>query len=103
IGIHSDFFDMFLVGSSHRELVVTGPAVSTVVSMEATATAGQILVSRRTANALRPSDLGEVRGEGLLLRRVPSAAAQSPTAYGPVLATGDPSQCVPTAIRSSIN
>ncbi len=103
IGIHSGFFDMFLVGASHSELVVAGPAVSTVVSMESTATAGQILVSRRTANALRPSDLGEVRGEGLLLRRVPSAAAQSPTAYGPVLATGDPSQCVPTAIRSSIN
>ncbi len=40
IGIHSGCFDMFLVGASHRELVVAGPAVSTVVSMESTATRG---------------------------------------------------------------
>ena len=53
IGIHSGRFDMFLVGASHRELIVAGPAVSTVVSMESTATAGQILVSRPTADALR--------------------------------------------------
>ena len=35
VGVHSGRFDMFLVGDSHRELVVTGPAASTTVSMEA--------------------------------------------------------------------
>ena len=77
-------------------------AVSTVVSMESTATAGQILVSRQTAAALRRSDLGEACGDGLLLRRAPTAA-HSVAAYDPVLATGDPSQCVPAAIRSSVH
>ncbi|MGO9333000.1 MAG: adenylate/guanylate cyclase domain-containing protein [Acidimicrobiales bacterium] len=103
IGIHSGLFDMFLVGASHRELVVTGPAVSTVVSMESTATAGQILVSERTATALRPSDLGEARGDGLLLCRPPTAAGPFAATYDPVLSTGDPSHCVPAAIRSSIH
>ena len=45
IGVHSGRFDLFLVGASHRELVVTGPAASTTVSMEGAATAGEIVIS----------------------------------------------------------
>ena len=45
VGVHSGLFDFFLVGASHRELIVTGPAASTTVSMEAAAEAGEILVS----------------------------------------------------------
>ena len=52
VGVHSGSFDFFLVGSSHRELVVTGPAASTTVSMEAAAVAEEILLSERTAGAL---------------------------------------------------
>ena len=31
VGMHSGQFHFFLVGDSHRELIVTGPAASTVV------------------------------------------------------------------------
>ena len=62
VGVHSGEFHFFLVGGSHRELIVTGPAASTVVTMEGTADAGQIVVSPATAAALRPGVLG--RGEG---------------------------------------
>ena len=51
VGVHSGDFHFFLVGGSHRELVVTGPAASTTVTMEGTADAGQIVVSPTTAAA----------------------------------------------------
>ncbi|MGA2928131.1 MAG: adenylate/guanylate cyclase domain-containing protein [Solirubrobacteraceae bacterium] len=34
VGVHSGFYAMFLVGDSHRELVIGGAATSTVVAME---------------------------------------------------------------------
>lgn len=34
VGVHSGDFHFFLVGGSHRELIVTGPGASTVVTME---------------------------------------------------------------------
>jgi class 3 adenylate cyclase len=37
VGIHSGSFDFFLVGASHRELVITGPAATATVDMEADA------------------------------------------------------------------
>jgi class 3 adenylate cyclase len=45
-GVHSGRYDMFLVGGSHREYLIAGPAASTVVEMEGAAQAGQIVVSR---------------------------------------------------------
>ena len=78
VGVHSGNFDIFLVGSSHRELVVTGPAASTTVSMEAAAVAEEILLSEQTAGALRPSDLGPAKGPGRLLRRAPRSRRHMP-------------------------
>ena len=49
VGIHSGLFDFFLVGDSHREFIVTGPAASTTVSMEGTADPGEIVISDATA------------------------------------------------------
>ena len=101
IGINSGQFDMFLVGNSHRELMVTGPAASTTVSMESTATAGEILLSPQTAASLRTSDLGEPRGDGYLLRRAPTVSV-SPVVPRHFEDPGvDLSQCVSTAIRKS--
>ena len=40
VGIHSGEFDFFLVGDSHRELIVAGPAASRTVEMESAASAG---------------------------------------------------------------
>lgn len=39
-GVHSGTYEMFLVGGSHREHLIAGPAASTLVAMEAAATVG---------------------------------------------------------------
>ena len=62
VGVHSGDFHFFLVGGSHRELIVTGPAASATVEMEGTADAGQIVVSPDTAAALRPGLVGRAEG-----------------------------------------
>src|SRR5690348_7382770 len=48
-GVHSGRFQFFLVGRSHRELLITGPAATRTVAMEATSEAGEIVVSPETA------------------------------------------------------
>jgi class 3 adenylate cyclase/tetratricopeptide (TPR) repeat protein len=72
VGVHSGRFHFFLVGDSHRELIVTGPAASTTVAMEGTADAGEIVISGDTARALRTGVVGAPKGAGHLLRRAPS-------------------------------
>jgi class 3 adenylate cyclase/tetratricopeptide (TPR) repeat protein len=72
VGIHSGLFEFFLVGDLHRELVITGPAATHTVEMESTAAAGQILVSRATAELLPARSLGEAKAEGILIRRSPN-------------------------------
>src|SRR5215471_18736382 len=70
-GLHTGVFQFFLVGESHRELLVTGPAASRTVEMEAASEAGEILVSTETAAALDPSTLGDEKGPGRLLQAGP--------------------------------
>ena len=70
-GLHSGRFQFFLVGEGHRELLVTGPAATQTVQMEATSEAGEILVSGETAGALGEDSLGEDKGDGRLLRAAP--------------------------------
>jgi class 3 adenylate cyclase/tetratricopeptide (TPR) repeat protein len=72
VGIHSGSYAMFLVGSSHRELLIGGSASSTVVVMEGLAGAGQILLSPETAAMLPRSCLGAPVGTGVLLSRSPA-------------------------------
>ena len=73
VGVHSGVTDFFLVGSSHRELIVAGDAASEVVRLEAAAGTGRILVSPAAAAALPHANLGPRSGPGLLLRgTVPS-------------------------------
>jgi class 3 adenylate cyclase/tetratricopeptide (TPR) repeat protein len=70
-GLHSGRFQFFLVGDSHRELLIAGPAATRTVEMEATSEAGEILVSAETAAALEPGTLADKKGEGRLLRGAP--------------------------------
>jgi class 3 adenylate cyclase/tetratricopeptide (TPR) repeat protein len=70
-GIHSGRFQFFLVGDSHRELLVSGPAATRTVEMEAASEAGEILVSPETAASLDPAMLGEPKGPGVLLAAPP--------------------------------
>ena len=52
VGVHSGSCAFFLAGDSHRELIITGPAVTKTVEMESAAQAGEILVSAETAAVL---------------------------------------------------
>ncbi|HET9462044.1 MAG TPA: adenylate/guanylate cyclase domain-containing protein, partial [Gaiellaceae bacterium] len=72
-GLHSGRFQFFLVGDSHRELLIAGPAASRTVEMEAASEAGEILVSGESAELLEEDALGEEKGSGRLLRASPSA------------------------------
>ena len=76
IGIHSGVYETFLVGGSHGEYVIAGPAASTAVTMESVASAGQILVSAATAELLAQNTLGAPLGPGVLLSRSPDSASQ---------------------------
>ena len=76
VGVHSGQFLTFLVGRSHRELVITGPAVTETVTMEATAEAGEIVVSPATAALVRAAALGVAKGAGVLLRYAPGASRE---------------------------
>src|SRR2546423_12404814 len=73
-GLHTGRFQFFLVGDSHRELLVTGPAATRTVEMEAASEAGEILVSPETAAELDPSTLGDEKGAGRLLQAAPEVS-----------------------------
>ncbi|HEX2153262.1 MAG TPA: adenylate/guanylate cyclase domain-containing protein [Acidimicrobiia bacterium] len=100
VGVHSGLIDFFLVGSSHRELVIAGPAASRTVEMEGAANAGQVLLSPETAGSLHPGMVGEASGPGLLLR------AAMPVTEIPIEPSVSPdidlSQFIPTALRTAL-
>ncbi len=101
IGVHSGAFDVFLVGASHRELIIAGPAASETVRLEAAAGAGEILVSPATAAALPPGVLGGCKGPGMLLRRAPAGRppGRSDLAEQPDVDVRD---CLPVALRQHL-
>lgn len=72
IGVHNGRFHFFLVGDSHRELILTGDAASKTVAVETAAQAGEILVSGETAAELDRRLLGAPRDGGFLLQRTPA-------------------------------
>ncbi|HSB37907.1 MAG TPA: AAA family ATPase [Gaiellaceae bacterium] len=97
VGIHADTFDFFLVGESHRELLLTGPGVTRTVEMESGAEAGEILVSDETCVDLPERILGESKEGGRLLKSPPGAAgALEPL---PPLQGLDLEACVPASVR----
>jgi tetratricopeptide (TPR) repeat protein/class 3 adenylate cyclase len=55
VGAHRGDVDFFLVGTSHRELFVTGEAATKTVQMEAEASAGEIRISPELADRLDPA------------------------------------------------
>jgi class 3 adenylate cyclase/tetratricopeptide (TPR) repeat protein len=73
IGVHRGRFDFYLLGDSHRELVVTGPAASHAARMEAAADAGQVVLSPETARELADGLVGGAVGDGRLLLAAPVA------------------------------
>src|SRR5439155_688864 len=91
-----------LLGDSHRELIIAGPAASETVSMESIAEAGEIVVSRATAVALPPSVLGREKGAGVLLKREPPIPASDQLPPEPASDEDALLGCVPLAVRERL-
>ncbi|HWC86078.1 MAG TPA: adenylate/guanylate cyclase domain-containing protein [Solirubrobacteraceae bacterium] len=102
MGVHSGAYETFLVGGSHREYLIAGPAASTAVTMEAEASAGQILLSNDTASLLPRSCLGAGCGPGVLLARSPSWQAGAGYAEPVSLPDDVVAQCLSTALRAHV-
>jgi predicted ATPase/class 3 adenylate cyclase len=102
VGVHSDRFDLYLVGASHAELIIAGPAASQTVAMQRSAGPNEIVVSEPLAMQLPPSLVGVERGNGRLLRRapfpdaVPAVERKAPSDARPLLS------CVPVALREHV-
>jgi class 3 adenylate cyclase/tetratricopeptide (TPR) repeat protein len=101
VGIHSGDFDLFLVGTRHRELIVAGPEAAITVEMEDTAEAGEIAVSDATATRIEASCLGDRKGAGTLLAW-PPAVAFTGVAAVPDAADVDVAVCIPEALRAHL-
>ncbi len=102
VGIHSGAFHFFLVGDSHRELIVTGPAATETVTMEATAQAGDVVVSRATAAGLPESVIGAAADSGFLLSREPVPAGARPPPTDVAVDRVDLLRCIPVAVRDHL-
>ena len=98
VGVHSGSLDFFLVGSLHRELIVSGPAATETARMETIAEAGEIVISPSTAALLNADAVGEPKGAGLLLAHSPAA---SPVVVGVAAETAseDLHAALPAVIR----
>ena len=99
-GLNSGRFQFFLVGTSHRELLITGPAATRTVEMEAASEAGEIHVSPETAAFLDPATLGEEKGPGTLLQAAPSVTSSA--APPPEIPPISLEQAVPAPLRSQL-
>ena len=67
VGVHTGRFNFFLVGDSHRELMVAGPAATATIMAEKVAGAGQIVVTPTTAAELPKRAIGKNVETGFLL------------------------------------
>jgi hypothetical protein len=99
-------FDFFLVGGSHRELVVAGPAASATVAMEAAAATGQILMSKAMAASLPAASSGRSQGPGILLKSAEPVAAEgsprTPADAGVRSSDRDLADLIPRALRQMV-
>ncbi|MGZ5129279.1 MAG: tetratricopeptide repeat protein [Actinomycetota bacterium] len=102
VGVHSGTFNLFLVGGSHRELMITGPAATQVVKMEGTAVAGEILLSPATAAHLPARCLGLPKGPGVLLKAAPAGVDASPDQPVPSIDPEVLARCIPLATREHL-
>jgi class 3 adenylate cyclase/tetratricopeptide (TPR) repeat protein len=100
VGIHSGRIHLFLVGETHRELLVTGPAATATVEMEAAAEVGEILISPATAGAIDPHSLGPSKEPGWLLESAPAVASELEPLPDPTGVALE--QAVPSALRDQL-
>jgi class 3 adenylate cyclase/tetratricopeptide (TPR) repeat protein len=98
VGVHSGTLDFVVAGDSHRELIVTGDGATKVVEMEESAEAGEIMLSEATAASLREQYLGDRRGSGRLLARMPPPMEFT---VEPVPGHPNPAIFIPKALRGA--
>ena len=101
VGVHTGTFDFFLVGSAHRELIVSGAAAARTVQMESQAAPGEILVSRETARALGGGVTGEARGDAFSLLAAPAIPPPGVPSL-PDVDGLDLLSCIPEALRAHL-
>ena len=102
IGVNSGRYHFFLVGGSHRELVVAGPATTGTVQMEGTASAGEILLGPATFEHLPEKVVGAVKGAGRLLRSEPPGLSADATEPDISIGGLDLLPYIPLGLRESI-
>jgi class 3 adenylate cyclase/tetratricopeptide (TPR) repeat protein len=103
VGLHSGPIDLYLVGGSHRELVVTGSTATTTTEMEGTANAGEILISPALAGRLPASAVGDAKGPGWLLRRRTALADPVGPLYRTPVHPDELARRIPTVLRSHLS
>lgn len=102
VGVHTGSIDLYLVGGSHRELVITGDTATVTTEMESAADAGEILISPDLAACLPRSAIGDTKGPGVLLRwRTPGSAPVGPLHRRPT-DEATLAGCVPTVLRGHL-
>ncbi len=81
IGAHSGEFQLFLVGSVHRELAIAGADATITVATEAVADADEVALSPRTAALLPPELRGTEKAGTVLLGRDPEVEPVPPPPF----------------------
>lgn len=106
VGVHSGVCDFFLLGhADHRDLVVAGPAVTTLTQMEKVAGPGQIVISDRTAARLAAGGAkapSTAVGDGWLLRHAPKLPGRKRLAQPLDFAGVDPGVAVSRILREHV-
>jgi class 3 adenylate cyclase/tetratricopeptide (TPR) repeat protein len=101
-GVHSGEFHLFLVGESHRELMIAGPGASVVVAMERAAHAGDVLLSPATAALLPERCRGPAKGPGRLLAAAPPGADPPTGGLTRLPPVQEVARCLSTAVRAHV-
>lgn len=99
VGVHTGNFDFHLVGHRHRELLITGEAATVTARLEATAEAGEILISSQTAGLLPPECSGDGKGTGILLAHSPRPRLPDQPSPGPA---GEVAALVPELVADHL-
>ncbi|HSV40305.1 MAG TPA: adenylate/guanylate cyclase domain-containing protein [Nocardioidaceae bacterium] len=101
VGVHTDAFDMFLVGHDEwRELVLAGHPVSATVELEAAAESGEVRVSEAVARHLRADQYVAPDGPGVVLAL---SAIPLPRLAAPTTPLEAPAVALPPRIRADVD
>jgi len=102
VGVHTGPYGLFVVGGSHREILIAGQGASQVVALEGAAGSGQILISPETARRVSRSCVGAAVGPGVLLARSPAPIEWVPPVGLPTPPEEVVAGFLPVAIRGHL-